>query len=468
MIKLKKVLTLILAFILSLTLAGCDLFNSGDVVITANSNIDSITIEITQSVSKGEDSQYTVIAPETLGYLFVNWIDLADDSELSTTSTYSFTSTVDMSIQAVYEIDTNLYTTYTDELVMDVDYVSKEFIADGVGEVTLVSCTDGDTARFTSGGESFAVRFLGIDTPESTYRFDPWGKSASAFTCDKLTNATTIVLEADGERTDGNERYLAWVWYDGRLLNLELIEQAYSVAKSAAGLRYEQTIYDAEIKTQITKRRVWGEDDPTYDYSLEGTQVTIEELVTNQELYVANKVVIQGIVTSNVDGHPYIEQDGFGVYVYIGYEFTTKLAVGNEVRIESLTPTYYPDAETGTLQLVGFVRGNIELVSEDNEVLPTTKLVEDLTLMDLGSFVKIEGLKVISVYTSSNTGDHTISCEDSLGNGIDVHVQSTVTRTEINSLFVIGEKVDVIAPLSRYMSIYQLELSTLEGVVAVD
>ncbi len=366
------------------------------------------------------------------------------------------------------EVDTNLYTIYTDELVLDVDYSSNDFIDDGVGEVTLVSCTDGDTARFTTGGESFAVRFLGIDTPESTYRFDPWGKSASSFTCDKLTNASVIVLESDGEITDGNGRYLAWVWYDGRLLNLELIEQAYSVAKGAAGLKYEQTIYAAEFKTQPTKRRVWGEDDPDYDYSLEGTQVTIEELVTNQADYLGNKVVIQGIVTSSINGHPYIEQDGFGIYVYLGYEYTTKLVVGNEVRIESLTLTYYPDAETGNMQLVGFVRSNIELISEGNEVLPTAKEVKDLSVMDLGSFVKIEGLSVVSIYTSSNTGDHTISCVDSLENSIDIHIQSSVTRTEINNMFVIGEQVNVIAPLSRYMSTYQLELSNLDGVNSVD
>ncbi len=366
------------------------------------------------------------------------------------------------------EVDTNLYTTYTDELTLDVDYSSSDFITDGVGEVTLVSCTDGDTARFSNGGESFAVRFLGIDTPESTYRFDPWGKSASSFTCDKLTNASVIVLESDGERADGNGRYLAWVWYDGRLLNLELIEHAYSVAKGAAGLKYEQIIYDAELKTQPTRRRVWGESDPDYDYSLEGTQVTIEEIVTNQSEYVGIKVVIQGIVTANVNGHPYIEQDGFGIYVYIGFEYTTKLVVGNEVRIESLTPTYYPDAETGTLQLVGFVRSNIELISEGNTVLPTTKEVKDLTMLDLGSLVYIEGLKVISIFTSTNTGDHTISCEDSLGNSIDIHIQSGVTRTEVNNMFGIGTQVNVIAPLGRFQSTYQLEITTLDDVNSVD
>jgi micrococcal nuclease len=387
---------------------------------------------------------------------------------LAITLSFTLTGCKDEVDDTPKELDTTLNTSFTDELEMDVDYIGKDFLTDGVGEVTLVSCTDGDTARFSTGGDSFPVRFLGIDTPESTYRFDPWGKSASLFTCDKLTNASTIVLESDGEITDGNGRYLAWVWYDGRLLNLELIEQAYSVAKGAAGLRYEQTIYDAEFKTQPTKRRVWGEDDPDYDYSLEGSQITIEELVTNQDNYVASKVVIQGIVTSTVNGHPYIQQDGFGIYVYLGYEYTTKAAIGNEVRIESLTLTYYPDAETGNLQLVGFVRSNIELISEGNEVLPATKEVKDLTLLDLGSFVEIEGLSVVSIFTSTNTGDHTISCVDSLGNSIDVHVQSGVSRTEINSMFVIGEQVNVIAPLSRYMSSYQLELETLEGVSTVE
>ena len=43
-------------------------------------------------------------------------------------------------IETPKEVDTTLNTSFTDELVMDVDYVSKDFLTDGVGEVTLVSC----------------------------------------------------------------------------------------------------------------------------------------------------------------------------------------------------------------------------------------------------------------------------------------------------------------------------------------
>lgn len=364
-------------------------------------------------------------------------------------------------------IDTTLNTSYTDELVMDFTYDSKEFIADGVGVVTLESCTDGDTAVFRSGSNTFPVRFLGIDTPESTYRYDPWGKSASAFTCDKLTNAETIVLEAEGNRQDGYDRYLGWVWYDGRLLNLELIEEAYSVAKSASGSKYEDTIYDAEFKTQPTKRRVWGETDPEFDYSLEGVQVTIEELVTNQSDYVGLKVVITGTITSVVGSSPFVEQDGFGIFIYVTV-FTTKMVVGNEVSIEGLMPTYHPDAETGALQLVSFLSKNVEVISTENEMPPTLKEVKDLTILDIGSYAKIEGLKVLSIFTSNNTGDHTIACQDEYGNSIDVHVQSNVTRTEINEQFVVGSYIDVVAPISIYNSTFQLEMDNLDGVNSIE
>ncbi len=359
-------------------------------------------------------------------------------------------------------LDTTLYTTYTDETTIDFEYANKDFIDDGEGEVTLVSCTDGDTAVFSTGSKSFPVRFLGIDTPESTYRIDPWGKTASAYTCDKLTNATEIVLEADGERTDGNGRYLAWVWYDGRLLNLELIEQAFSNAKGTYDTKYEDVVYDAELRTQITQRRVWGEDDPNYDYSLEGTQVTIEELVTNPDLYSSSKIVITGIVSSSISGHPYIQQDGYGIYLYLGYEYTTQFAVGNEVRVQGLNLTYYPDKETGSPQLVGFYIRNVEKLSVDNIIEPRVATVSALTVIDLGSYLSISDLEVTDSFTSPNTGDYTITCEDSSGNVIGLHIQSTVPQTEIDDMFEVGDSINVIGPMSRYMGVYQFELSSLD------
>ncbi|MFB7139984.1 thermonuclease family protein [Gottfriedia sp. NPDC056225] len=90
--------------------------------------------------------------------------------------------------------------------------------------VELVKCIDGDTARFTTVG---TTRFLYIDTPESTRTIEPFGKEASAYTCNLLENAKTIELEYDGPKKDKYNRTLAWVWIDGRLIQKEIIKKGY-------------------------------------------------------------------------------------------------------------------------------------------------------------------------------------------------------------------------------------------------
>lgn len=368
--------------------------------------------------------------------------------------------------EEIVEQDTNLYTTTTDSTEMDFTYEGKDFITDGVGEVSLVSCTDGDTARFSSGGQTYNVRFLGIDTPESTYRIDPWGKAASEYTCDKLTNAETIVLESEGDRTDGNERYLAWIWYDGKLLNLELVEQAYSKAKGLTGSKYDDLIYGVELDVQQTDRRVWGEIDPDYDYSLDGVQITIEELVTNPETYTGTKIVVTGVVALEVGVHPYVvDENGYGIYIYLGYDNSYMVEPGNEIRISGLTLTWYPDSETGSPQLVGFYKRNIELLSENNEVIPRDLEIDDFTVSDLGSFVKVNDVTVTEVYVSNDTGNFTVTVKDSANNVMGLYIDASVGQDAIDELLAVGTTVDVSGALSRYYGQYQLNMSSLDGVV---
>ena len=138
------------------------------------------------------------------------------------------------------------------------------------------------------------------------------------------------------------------------------------------------------------------------------------------------------------------------------------IEVGNEVTIEGLNLTFYPDEETGSPQLVGFYKRNIELISTDNTIEPRVVEVANLTVVDLGSYVSINNLKVVSIYVSSDTEDYTITCEDSLGNEFGLHIQSSVSQTEIDEMFVIGSIINAIGPLGRYMGQYQLELSSLE------
>lgn len=393
------------------------------------------------------------------------------DVTLQVTITYGdYTRTKTFDFVVIKEVKPSfieLDTTFTDALSLDFSYEDKNFIADGYGEVNLVRCVDGDTAVFSEGGSSFTVRFLGINTPESTYKFEPWGKEASDFTCEKLTNANSIVLEYDqgsDARTDGNGRYLAWVWYDGRLLNLELVEEAYTGSKGVGDTKYENTFYFAEFKTQDSDRRIWGEKDPNFDYSLDGVQITIEELVTNQEAYVGLKVVIRGVVARQVGGHPYIVDNGFGIYLYKGFEYTTKLAEGNEVLISGLTLTYYPDAESGAPQLTGFQRSNIEVLSEGNVVEPLQLNVSEFNLQNVGNLVKVLNLTVKSVYENTYDDAFTVTAEDEFGNILSLRRDDSASDDITAGLFTVGTVFDIVGPLGRYSSQYQIMISKLEDI----
>jgi len=359
-----------------------------------------------------------------------------------------------------------LNTDETDNLALDFDFENTDFIADGVGEVDLVRCVDGDTAFFTEGGSSFSVRFLGINTPESTAKFEPWGKAASDFTCDKLTNASQIVLQADpaaGRLDSYGERWLAWVWYDGRLLNLELVEQAYSKASGATDTLYGGLIFQTNLLVQFTERRVWGETDPNYDYSLEGIQLTIEELVTNQEDYVGLKVAIKGIVTRQVGAAVFIQQDDFGIYLY-NRSWAPDLSVGNEVQLSGLTVTYYPDEQSGALQVSDykFYSPYSTVLSNNNEVTPNTISIPDITADHIGSLLRVESLTVVSVY--QNEDSFTLTVEDADGNTITVRKDASVTADITADMFPVGTTFTIVAPLSRYSSNYQLMLTSLNDV----
>lgn len=152
-------------------------------------------------------------------------------------------------------------------VTMDFEYEGKTLANDGVEKVTLARTVDGDTAHFyLQNGEYIKVRFLGINTPESTRVHDPWGLTASNYTKNILNNAKEIVIELEGNETDVYGRTLAFVWADGELINLKLILNAYSNAKISSDSKYYDAFIEADYKVSVTGRGVYGEIDPKYDY----------------------------------------------------------------------------------------------------------------------------------------------------------------------------------------------------------
>lgn len=136
--------------------------------------------------------------------------------------------------------------------------------------VTLEECVDGDTAKFrTVDNEVIKARFLAVDTPETvhpTIGEEPFGKEASNYTCETLTNAAEIKLEYDSnsDEEDKYGRKLVWVFTDGVLLQDSLVSQGYAeVAYLYADYKYTSLLQDSEAIAKANKLGVWSTEENT-------------------------------------------------------------------------------------------------------------------------------------------------------------------------------------------------------------
>lgn len=87
---------------------------------------------------------------------------------------------------------------------------------------------DGDTIGVIYNGRPEKVRFLLVDTPETSHPRlgeQPYGKEAKMFTRDLIRKAKTIELEFDiGPNRDKYGRLLAYVYVDGKMIQEELLK----------------------------------------------------------------------------------------------------------------------------------------------------------------------------------------------------------------------------------------------------
>lgn len=254
------------------------------------------------------------------------------------------------------EDPSTLSSEWSDSLdLQPVEYEGREFLRDGIGEVELSACVDGDTSMFTYGTVTpFRVRYLGIDTRESTASVQPWGRPAAEFTCEYLENAESIVLEMDSEagRLDNYGRYLAYVWVDGKLLNLMVVEQAYAPAVGTGSLKYGDELLAAQTHAKTTGLKIWGETDPSFIG--EPLDVTMEELLSDLEAYRDRFVNVTGIVTRRVGQDFYFGTEDNDIFVYTQGQISALIAsefeVGRTLILNNLFLTDY----NGNWQLTNF------------------------------------------------------------------------------------------------------------------
>ncbi|MBR3704239.1 MAG: thermonuclease family protein [Oscillospiraceae bacterium] len=403
-----------------------------------------------------------------------------------------------------------------------VDYVSKlklNMNTDTVKqEVTVKSFIDGDTVHFHVPSSVFSsgvlkARFLAVNTPESTGKIEEYGKKASNFTREKLSAATSIIVESETSHWDPDstgDRYLVWVWYrtseteDYRNLNLEILQNGLAIANSTASNRYGDTCMAALNQAKAEKLNIYsGQSDPDFYYG-DAVELTLMELRSNIEAYNGMKVAFNGVITMNDSNAVYVEaydaqSDMYcGISVYYGFGLSGEgleiLKVGNEARIVG-TVQYYEVGGTYQISDVSYRAmkpddpNNLQKISEGNA--PAYRLTDAETflngtvtlesgdelvelpyaLLALGSSLEMQGLTVTDVYTtdnedSSSNGAMTLTCTV---DGMKITVRTAVLRdadgTVITADAFMGKTIDVKGIVDFYNGEYQIKVFSADSIV---
>lgn len=438
--------------------------------------------------------------------------------------------------------DTNdpLPTTVTDSLEFPyaADYATKVFgsATTGLdyGKATLVSATDGDTANFKNiNGDLIKLRFLGINTPESTAKVEAWGVKASKFTYEKLTTATNICLVNDIKENPGDEegyektdtsgnRHMGFIWYQEtaaskwRLLNLEIVEQAYSKNQcfTDSDLRYREAFANAEKLGLEHKVRVHGAKDPDFDYSNEVIEASVyyirrhyDELGIDAETGTSGKQLrVKGIVVGQIGDNMVIrdivrdpnqgdEEAYETMYCYAGFNssLASKVDIGDVVQFYCRASKYPKDSTNiqltdiktssyGTKKFVVVKKDSAEwteMVPVDltlDPVMPGTIAEKADLAKHSGSYVQLDvtvrNVQKGDVDDEGNfipDGEETYYNQGTSGTTIYAHVAGTkiVCNMRIDHTcsplltyrdFALGATYRVKAYLTPYFENYQLQL----------
>ncbi len=132
--------------------------------------------------------------------------------------------------------------------------------------VEFSECVDGDTAWLILDNEEIKVRFLAIDTPESTNKIEPYGEKASLYTCQLLSNANKIEIEYDdnSDKLDKYNRHLVWVFVDDKLLQNKIIEKGLGKIDYVYGdYKYLDELKSSQLVAKMSRVGIW---ENSYDY----------------------------------------------------------------------------------------------------------------------------------------------------------------------------------------------------------
>jgi micrococcal nuclease len=117
----------------------------------------------------------------------------------------------------------------------------------------LLRVVDGDTIKLANGEN---VRLLGINTPEKNMPYASLGKEFLQQFVNK-----TIYLERDREDLDKYKRKLRYIYFENRLLNLEIVERGFANAYMVDDIRYKDAFLRAEEQARLSEAGIWEKSD---------------------------------------------------------------------------------------------------------------------------------------------------------------------------------------------------------------
>ncbi|WP_071518809.1 thermonuclease family protein [Geitlerinema sp. PCC 9228] len=104
------------------------------------------------------------------------------------------------------------------------------------------------------------VRLIGLDAPAR--RQLPWGPNAKQY-LQALASEQTLQLEFDRQREDKYQRWLAYAWLDGTLINEQLLQQGHAIAVSRyPNTKYQQRFTHAREQARLLGRGIWNPEQP--------------------------------------------------------------------------------------------------------------------------------------------------------------------------------------------------------------
>ena len=383
---------------------------------------------------------------------------------------------------------------YVAQTKLEQDYAGKEFFRDGIGEVTLERCVDGDTAHFKSNGRLLKVRFLGIDTPESTGAIEPYGKKAANYTASFLKNAKTIVIQSDGNKPEADstgDRYLGWVWADGKLVNLAVVQKGYSFAKGYIDTRYEDVLYKADRQASEKKWNIWsGKKDDLFNYG-DYIATDLKEINLNKSDWIGQKVVFNGIVTRKNALNCYVQQDftnddgtvsTYGIYIFSGYgnPYVEQIYIpGNYLKIMGIVAEYNGNLQITDISYKPLIPSDHDIVLLETGkpfTIPVMTIAEIKACTTTNILVKLENVTFVRNDSYVNENGMSINVTDSTNQTIIVRCGSGMFFTDENgkevtdiNYFASKGKMSFIGNITFYQGDYgpgsnQLELSSMNDV----